>query len=51
MVPTLCGSARGKMNNWLITLFPPCAGDYFHPKKLPCIRQSQQALTEMCVFV
>lgn len=32
MVPTLCGSAREKMNNWLITLFPPWTGDYFHPK-------------------
>lgn len=32
MVPTLCGSAREKMNNWLVTLFPPCTGHYFHLK-------------------
>lgn len=49
MVPTLCGSAREKMNNWLITLFPPCT-DYFHLKNSLESHRANRRWQE-CVFL
>lgn len=38
------------MNNWLINLFPPCTGDYFHLKNYLESRRANRHWQE-CVFL